>query len=141
MSARSVIRTTACIAALAASAKYAHLAVVGRVFPFAPVAVLEDPDGPHNTPNYTPTFTIDLYLVPQVNLRTRISAEMEYMKGRSENHFANKRHRKPLRLSMWSTAIKYYTDQVAGGDRRCLVATGKHVDNVYLETIVESHVD
>ncbi len=136
---KTAAAATAGIGAVAAGAKYVHLAAAGRVFPFAPVTLHEDPNGTYRKDKCNvPTRTIDWYLPHDVDLRKRAQEEMGYLEQRSAHRYRTEYHTKPLRLSVWSSAVRYYMDWIDDMERTCLVVTGKHVSGVYLETIVQN---
>ncbi len=122
---------TAVVVAVATVAKYTHLAMSGRVFPFAPVTLHEDPDGTYNKGKYsTPTLKIDWYLSHDDNLRKRAQEAKKYQERRSDWHFKDKNHITPLRLSVWPSAVSYFLDYLgenSGQDRRCVHIMGQHI--------------
>lgn len=130
----------ATVAGAVAVAAYARVAHAGRIFPFAPVATHEDPEGALANPAYKPVYDIALYCRPPCTLRSHAGREMDYLHEYSRQHFRDRKNTKPLRLTMWPTAVAYYADRVVGGDRRCLEVTGKHVGGRYLETVVEDRI-
>jgi len=126
-----------------AGVSYTYLAVSGRAFPFTPVSLIEDPDGPLNNPDYKPILNIVLFCPPPCSLRLRISRDMLYLKEYSREHFKTPKHSKPLQLSVWPTAMDYYATRIwdTERDRRCLVVKARHIGEIYLETIVEKKLE
>jgi len=143
MAVRPMLKAAACATTAIAGVSYTYMAASGRVFPFAPVSMIEDPDGPLNDPNYKPILIIALFFQQPCSRQLYMSHRMLYLKEYSREHFKNPKHSKPLQLSVWPTAMDYYATRIwdTERDRRCLVVKARHIGEMYLETIVEKKLE